>query len=129
MHYLCGMGIFSFSKDKKDLVWKILSASRQLNDIEKESFNKTQIIFKHSTTCSISRMAKNRMESRLQELEKNADVYYLDLLAYRGISNEVAEKWNVLHESPQILIIKNGVSVYDSSHNMITISDINNHLS
>jgi len=122
------MGLFSFSGNKKELNWKILSTLDQLNEIEKASFTKTQVIFKHSTSCSISRMAKSRIESGLEELEKDADVYYLDLLANRSISNMIAEKWNVEHESPQILIIKNGKSIHDSSHNMISINDIQQNL-
>jgi bacillithiol system protein YtxJ len=122
------MGLFSSASNKKELNWKVLSTPDQLNEIEKASFTKIQIIFKHSTSCSISRMAKNRMENGLEELERDADVYYLDLLAHRSVSNMISEKWNVEHESPQILIIKNGKSIYDTSHNMISINDIQQHL-
>ena len=120
------MGLFS--GNKKEINWINLTGMDQLNEIEKASLNKPQLIFKHSTTCSISRMARGRMEEGLYELEKICDVYYLDLLSYRSISNAVADKWKVQHESPQILIIKNGESVYDASHNMISINDIKENL-
>lgn len=128
MYYLCVMGFFSASKNKISETWKTLSTLNQLSDIEKFSFEKPQIIFKHSTSCSISRMAKSRMEAGLEDLEKQADIYYLDLLANRSVSNSIAEKWNVEHESPQVLVIKNGVSVYDASHNMVSVDELKKNL-
>jgi bacillithiol system protein YtxJ len=126
--YLCAMA-FSFFKSKEEIQWIPLTSMEQLDTIQATSIQKPQIIFKHSTTCSISRMAYNRMVEGLDQILPLGDIYYLDLLANRAISNEIANKWEVVHESPQILIIKNGHSVYDTSHNMISPSDIKNHLS
>jgi bacillithiol system protein YtxJ len=119
---------FSFFKAKTEVNWIPLTNMEQLESIQTASNNRPQIIFKHSTTCSISRMAYNRMVEGLEQILPLADVYYLDLLANRAISNEIANKWEVVHESPQILVIKNGISVYDTSHNMISTGDIKNHL-
>ncbi len=97
--------------------WKKLNNVEVLNKIEEDSKNKTIIIFKHSTSCSISGMALNRLERSWKEEEmENTDAYYLDLLANRDISNAIAQKFGIEHQSPQILIIKEGICTYDNSH-------------
>jgi bacillithiol system protein YtxJ len=102
--------------------WKILNDTAQLEEIKKRSFEKTQVIFKHSTRCSISSVAKSRLEKA--QAPENIDFYYLDLISYRNISNEVAEKFDVFHESPQVLVIRNGECVYDESHMSISMNEI-----
>lgn len=98
--------------------WIQLTDLSQLNEIQEISFQKPVIIFKHSTTCSISRMALKNFE-REYELQNKVEAYFLDLLNFRAISNEIAAKFNVVHQSPQLLLIKNGKSVYDVSHDGI----------
>ena len=98
--------------------WMQLTDLSQLNEIQEISFQKPVIIFKHSTTCSISRMALKNFE-REYELQNKVEAYFLDLLNFRAISNEIAAKFNVVHQSPQLLLIKNGESVYDVSHDGI----------
>lgn len=102
--------------------WKILNDTAQLEEIKKRSFEKTQVIFKHSTRCSISSVAKSRLEKA--QAPENIDFYYLDLISYRNISNEVAEMFDVFHESPQVLVIRNGECVYDESHMSISMNEI-----
>lgn len=80
------------------------------------------MIFKHSTRCSISSVAYHRLQKSQQP--EGVDFYYLDLLAHRLLSNKVAEVFNVPHESPQVLVIKNGKCVYDESHLGIAMADI-----
>lgn len=122
------MGFTSFLSNKKEDKWNNLTTDDDLVKINNDSYNQPQIIFKHSTRCSISQMAKNRMIEGLDQLIDQAAVYYLDLLSYRNISNEIANKWSIEHESPQIIIIKNGEAIYHSSHNMIKVTDIKEHL-
>jgi bacillithiol system protein YtxJ len=122
------MGFTSFLSNKKEDKWNNLTTDDDLVKINNDSYNQPQIIFKHSTRCSISQMAKNRMIEGLDQLIDQAAVYYLDLLSYRNISNEIANKWGIEHESPQIIIIKNGEAIYHSSHNMIKVTDIKEHL-
>lgn len=98
--------------------WKILENNHQLEQIKEESFNKLQLIFKHSTRCIISKMALKNFENDFL-LQDVIDAYYLDLIAYRNISNEIAEVFAVEHQSPQILLIKDGVVVYNESHERI----------
>lgn len=102
--------------------WISLTDMAQLDSIKKNSFDTPQVIFKHSTRCSISSMALNRLER--EEAPANTDFYYLDLIKYRDISNAIADQFNVYHESPQILVIKNGECIYDESHQGINMNEI-----
>lgn len=110
-------------KEEKVLPWISLTSLEQLVSIQETSKTKTQIVFKHSTRCGISRMVMNQFIESYGLNENNADLYYLDLLNYREISNEIANRFNVFHESPQLLIIKNGITVSNASHG--AINDIN----
>lgn len=97
--------------------WINLESESQLNDILKVSLSQTILIFKHSTRCSISDSAKNRLERQWNsEKANNVNVYYLDLIAFRSVSNAIASKLNIEHQSPQVLLIKNENCVYDASH-------------
>ena len=83
---------------------------------------KPQVIFKHSTRCSISSVAFQRLQKAQQP--EGIDFYYLDLLAHRPLSNRVAEVFKVHHESPQVLVIKDGKCIFDESHLGISMLDI-----
>ncbi len=102
--------------------WKPLLSDEQLNDLIKESHDKPQVIFKHSIRCSISSMIKNRLEK--SEAPGGFDFHYLDLIKYRPLSNKIAEEFNIRHESPQVIIIKDGHPVYDESHSAIHMEEI-----
>lgn len=102
--------------------WISLTSSAQLADIKEKSKNKAQLIFKHSTRCSISSIAKNRLERETPP--ENVDFYYLDLISYRELSAKIAEEFSVFHESPQVILIKNGECSYDESHSGINMDDI-----
>ncbi|MES2812789.1 MAG: bacillithiol system redox-active protein YtxJ [Bacteroidota bacterium] len=118
--------IFGESNDETSVPkmdWTLLTDEEQLNDIVEESKSKSVVIFKHSTRCSISRMALKQFEREF-DLEGKITPYFLDLLEYRGISNSIASLFGVMHQSPQILVIKNGISVYDASHDDIHVDDL-----
>ena len=102
--------------------WITLSEESQLEQIKAQSKLQPVVIFKHSTRCATSTMAKNRLERETPA--DNIVFYYLDILLYRPISNKIADDFQVHHESPQVLIIKNGECTYDESHNGITMQDI-----
>ncbi|MGB5420044.1 bacillithiol system redox-active protein YtxJ [Algibacter sp.] len=112
-------------KEEKVLPWIPLNELAQLEIINKKSSTKTQVIFKHSTRCGISRMVMNQFVEAYGLTERDLDLYYLDLLNYREVSNEVGYKFQILHESPQILVIKNGVVVAHASHGTINEVDLN----
>lgn len=105
--------------------WQKLQSADQLAEIKSLSNTKPVMIFKHSTRCSISSMALNRLERAWKEEDNNKiEPYYLDLIAYRSLSGEVAQKFDVMHESPQVLIIKEGECVHTNSHGGINYFDI-----
>lgn len=104
--------------------WKPLLSDEQLNDLIKNSHDKPQVIFKHSTRCSVSSMIKNRLEK--SEVPAGFDFHYLDLIKYRGLSNKVADDFSIRHESPQVIVVKDGAPVYDESHSAIHMEEIAN---
>ncbi len=104
--------------------WLALTSTEQLGPIAAASRNRPQVLFKHSTRCSVSSVAKNRMEAGLAKLSEKADVYYLDLLSYREVSSQIAERFNVHHESPQVLVIVNGNCILELSHLEITPNEV-----
>ena len=105
--------------------WISLTSEEQLNQIREKSEQKAQVIFKHSTRCGISSLAKSRLEKA--EPAEDIDFYFLDLINYRSLSLKVAEEFNVYHESPQVLIIRNGECIYDESHLGISMDDLVKH--
>ena len=102
--------------------WCQLSKEGDFLDLLNYSYTRPCLIFKHSTRCSISSMALNRIESN--EPAQIKACYYLDLIKYRSISNKIEVDFQVKHESPQVLVIENGKCIYHTSHNDISWSKI-----
>lgn len=102
-----------------EVYWNYLESLEQLKDLEVDSYEKPIAIFKHSTRCSISRMAWNQFQKEFTIPDAKMSLYYLDLLAYREISNTIAERFGIIHQSPQIIVIKEGKAIYDTSHESI----------
>jgi bacillithiol system protein YtxJ len=107
--------------------WIHLTGEDQLKEIITNSQKTPQVIFKHSTRCSVSSMVMSRLQKA--GVLPGADFYYLDLIANRTLSNKIAETFHVHHESPQILVIKNGECVYDESHMSITVQELEEQIS
>jgi bacillithiol system protein YtxJ len=105
--------------------WSHLTEMQQLDEIVKESNNQPVVIFKHSTRCNISRMALKQFENEF-DITSSVKPYYLDLLEFRPISNEIASKFNVVHQSPQIIVLKNELVVHDASHADIQAENLRN---
>lgn len=123
--------IFGSSEEQEKLNSKInwipLNHMGQLDEMVVFSNQKPALIFKHSTRCSISRFALKQFEKEYA-LEDSVDAYYLDLLEHRDISNEIASRFGVYHQSPQLLLIKEGKSVYDVSHSDIDAGELKGKL-
>ena len=102
--------------------WIELNQIEQLNQIRELSKTRPQVIFKHSTRCFISTMIKDRLE--LVGPPDETDFYFLDLLRHRQLSNKIAATFSVHHESPQILLIRNGECTFDESHEGIDMNEI-----
>ena len=102
--------------------WIHLTDEEQLGNITEKSKEKAQVIFKHSNRCSISSVALQRLQKGKQPWE--IEFYFLDLIRYRFLSNKIAEVFKVRHESPQVLVIKNGECIFNESHLGIDMHDI-----
>jgi bacillithiol system protein YtxJ len=105
-------------KIESNINWIPLTNLGQLNEIMMLSEVKPVLIFKHSTRCSVSRMALKQFENEF-DLAEEVDTYFLDLLEYRDVSNEIASRFQVEHQSPQLILIKDGKAIYDVSHSAI----------
>ena len=106
--------------------WIHMNEEEQLKQIVSKSQLRPQVIFKHSTRCSISAVALQRLQKSDQP--SDIDFYFLDILTNRSLSNKVAEVFKIQHESPQVLVIKDGDCVYEESHMGISMSEIIDHV-
>lgn len=130
------MGLFGLfgtkeSSDKKEvkqLPWEKLTSVDQLDSIVEESKATPVAIFKYSTRCGISRIVLRQFERAYDLNNDQMKLYFLDLLAFRNISDEISIKFQVMHESPQLIVIKNGVVVAHASHHGIRASELHNFI-
>ena len=111
------------NSNSSNIDWTPLEDLGQIEEIITLSEQKSVIIFKHSTRCSISRMALKNFENEY-DLGENVIAYFLDLISFREVSNEIASRFNVVHQSPQLLLIVGGKSVYDVSHSSIDAQEL-----
>ncbi|PZD78301.1 bacillithiol system redox-active protein YtxJ [Mesonia sp. K7] len=114
----------SETQEANNFPWNELTEVTQLDEIAQESNSTKVAIFKHSTRCGISRGVLKRFEKSFEPQNNLTKFYFLDLLNHRDISNEIAEKFGVPHESPQLIVLENGVVVHDASHNGIHLNNI-----
>jgi bacillithiol system protein YtxJ len=110
------------------LSWTPLISIEEINNIKEISKIQSILIFKHSIRCGISRMVMKQFESLFNEENKHLKVYYLDLLNFREVSSKLSEVFQVIHQSPQLLVVKNGISVYDESHYEITKVNLSKYI-
>ena len=113
-----------FSKDKEEnkqsgLPWERLTSIDELKNAIEASAEKPTLFFKHSTRCSISSMALNGFIRSWAGTPEEIDIYYLDLLNYRDVSNALAQETGVVHQSPQVIVLKNKEVVYVATHSSI----------
>lgn len=114
-------GLFN-KETKRNTFWESLTEEAQLDNYVKESHKYPIVLFKHSTRCSISHMAKARLENGSTEgLPK---MVYLDLIGYRSVSNAIAKRFDIEHQSPQIIVLHNGKPIYNASHGAINRNDL-----
>lgn len=127
------MGWFGSKKNTSDkkrgnVNWVLLTEMSQLDDIKEESKTIPVLILKHSTRCSVSLMAKNSLDRSWDIADDKIKTYYLDLLKFRPISNQIAKDFNIHHQSPQVLLIKNGICEYTATHSEIEARTIKQQL-
>ncbi|NGX83860.1 bacillithiol system redox-active protein YtxJ [Aequorivita sp. KMM 9714] len=126
------MGLFDMFKSPRDAAkeeivetpWHVLGKIEQLDDLVAQSKTKPVAIFKHSTRCGVSRGVLKMFEKNYSLNDDQLKLYFLDLLQNRDISNEIATRFKVNHESPQLIVIKDGVVVHHDSHNGIDAADL-----
>jgi bacillithiol system protein YtxJ len=107
--------------------WTKLKDLKVLDQIKEESQESPILIFKHSTRCPTSSMALNRLERNWDSSKVNdLKHYFLDLINYRDISNQIAADFSIMHQSPQVMIISDGKCIYNDSHMGISFAEIEN---
>ena len=102
--------------------WKNITNLSQVSEIQKQQGY--SLIFKHSTRCSVSMMAKRRFEMDWEVIPADTSLYFLDLISFRDVSAQIAETFQVQHESPQILLIRDGDCILDASHSDISADEV-----
>ncbi|GLU44528.1 bacillithiol system redox-active protein YtxJ [Allomuricauda sp. NBRC 101325] len=128
------MGIFDsvFGKkektvqEKNELPWIPLESLEQLEEIKEKSNERTQVVYKHSVTCGISSMVLNMFKGSY-EMDTECDLYFLRIQDHRDISSAIAVTFDVIHESPQLLIVKDGGVVFHTSHGAISSVDLKDY--
>ena len=120
--------LFGNKQEQQKLNWQVLNDKNQIDHAIEISIKKPVVIFKHSTRCGISRMVLNQFQNNAMFEEDAVLLLYLDLLNYRDISNEIANRFNIEHQSPQLIIIKNGKIVHHSAHSAIVPSAVSHIL-
>lgn len=113
------MGLFSSSKKREALPWKNITSVEQLSDLLHNVGEKPILLFKHSTRCGISSMVLNSFEGDWNTGSDLCDLYFIDLLSHRDVSNEVAVLTGIIHQSPQAIVIKGKEIIYDATHSSI----------
>jgi bacillithiol system protein YtxJ len=118
--------IFGGKEDapEQDSIWKNIESEEDLKNAIERSFQNKIAIFKHSTSCFISKTVLRNLEKEIKSLDQKPDLYFLDLLAYRPISNKIAEDFGIRHESPQLIVIENGKAIGNASHQHISVDQI-----
>jgi bacillithiol system protein YtxJ len=114
----------STESSNENMKYFTLDKMEQFDEIDEISKTKPVVLFKHSTRCSISRMVLKQFDAEFNYPEEKIDWYLLDLLNHRDLSNEIASRYNVVHQSPQIVVIRNGKAVFNESHDSISAEDL-----
>lgn len=111
--------LFSDGNSEKSSDWHTLTEKAALDQVLEESFEKPQLLFKHSTRCSVSLFARLELEKYRQEIEKHAGMHLIDVIASRDVSRYAADKLDIAHESPQAILIAGGEVVWHDSHGSV----------
>ncbi len=110
----------SAAEDPADF-WKLISSETDVEEALADSYGNKVVIFKHSKRCHISKRVLKNFEKQVKKSDKEAIYYFLDLLSYRSISDAIAERLEVQHQSPQMIVVENGIAVRNASHQNISL--------
>ena len=117
----------SEEQNSKEPQWLGLHSVSDLDAAIEASSEVPVVLFKHSTRCSISSSALSRLSRNWDNELVNVKPFMLDLLSYRDVSAAIGDKLNVIHQSPQMIVVKNGKAVFTSSHMDINFDDVKEH--
>lgn len=109
------------AEDQTVKLWKNITSVKDLDDAIAESYHRKVLIFKHSTRCFISKTVLRNFENEMKDSDHNYAYYFLDLLTHRDISNHIAERFGVEHQSPQLIVLQDGKVVHHASHQSISL--------
>ncbi|MBP7498467.1 MAG: bacillithiol system redox-active protein YtxJ [Chryseobacterium sp.] len=104
--------------------WRKLESEKDLETAVQKSFQSKVLIFKHSTRCFISKTVLKSFEKQIETLDKNYTFYFLDLLENRALSNEIETRFDVVHQSPQLIVLENGKATHNASHQSIDLEKV-----
>lgn len=102
--------------------WNTIESEEDLKKAVEQSSEKKVVLFKHSTRCFISKTVLKNFEKEVQNSDKDVAYYFLDLIAYRSISNKIADQFGVTHQSPQMIVLENGKAIKYASHQSISVN-------
>lgn len=122
------MGLFSPSKKRESLPWKYITSVEQLSELLHNVGEKPLLLFKHSTRCGVSSMVLRSFENEWSTGDELCDLYFIDLLNHRDVSNEIAVLTGIVHQSPQAIVIKGKEIIYDATHSNIDARSIQSTL-
>lgn len=111
-------------QDESKSLWKKIETQKDLDLAIEKSFKQKVLIFKHSTRCFISKTVLKSFERQMENSDKEQSYYFLDLIAHRDISNEIESRFDVTHQSPQLIALENGKAIYNASHQSIDLDKI-----
>lgn len=111
-------------QDESKSLWKKIETQKDLDLAVEKSYQQKVLIFKHSTRCFISKTVLKSFERQMEKSEKEQSYYFLDLIAHRDISNEIESRFDITHQSPQLIALENGKAIYNASHQNIDLDKI-----
>ncbi|KFC22764.1 bacillithiol system redox-active protein YtxJ [Epilithonimonas lactis] len=111
-------------QDQTKTLWRKLESMKDLDAAVERSFQQKVLIFKHSTRCFISKTVLKSFEKQMENSDKEQTYYFLDLIVNRDISNEIESRFDVTHQSPQLIALENGKAIYNASHQSIDLDQI-----
>ncbi|WP_312765913.1 bacillithiol system redox-active protein YtxJ [Epilithonimonas sp.] len=111
-------------QDQTKSLWKKLESEKDLDSAAERSLHQKVLIFKHSTRCFISKTVLKNFENQMQNSDKDYEYYFLDLLANRNLSNEIESRFDVVHQSPQLIVLENGKATKNASHQNIDLDTV-----
>jgi len=111
-------------QDQAKTLWTRIESEKDLDAAVEKSLQKKVVIFKHSTRCFISKTVLKSFEKQMEKSDKDYSFYFLDLIAHRNISNDIESQLDVVHQSPQLIVLENGKAIYNASHQSIDLDKI-----